>query len=197
MLRQVRQAKWRLAGGCRPLSLVFLLVFSGPALGRISPEQYRDVGVTLPSAAAVPLSAAVTDETGRKRALRELVTRPTVLVFADYTCRTLCGPIVAFVAAALRQSGLRPGEDFALLAIGLDPKDGAAEATQMRRAHLGDDSALNGATVFATADAGVVDALTAALGYRFRYDTDADQYVHPAAAYVLGGDGKVARVLTG
>ena len=67
----------------------------------------------------------------------------------------------------------------------------------MRRAHLGEDTALNRATVFATTDAAGVEALTAALGYRFRYDADADQYVHPAAAYVLSADGKVSRLLTG
>ena len=39
--------------------------------------------------------------------------------------------------------------------------------------------------------------LTAALGYRYAYDEEHDQYVHPGAAYVLRADGRVSQVLTG
>jgi protein SCO1/2 len=176
---------------------VLLLMLAQPALAHVSPSEYRDVGVSVPAGAVVPPSATVTDEAGRPRSLRALVTKPTVLVFADYTCRTLCGPVVAFVAAALQHSGLEAGKKFELLVIGLDPKDGAEAAAQMRRSHLGDDAAIGAATHFVTADQATIKSLTAALGYRYRYDADDDQYVHPAAAYILRADGAVARVLTG
>jgi protein SCO1/2 len=39
--------------------------------------------------------------------------------------------------------------------------------------------------------------LTQALGYRYKYDQEDDQYVHAAAAYVLDASGRVVRVLTG
>jgi protein SCO1 len=97
----------------------------------------------------------------------------------------------------LQQTGLDAGTQFELLIVGLDPKDGAAAAAQMRRTHLADDPAIDGATHFVTADETTIKTLTAALGYRYRYDADDDQYVHPAAAYVLRADGAVARVLTG
>ncbi len=45
-----------------------------------------------------------------------------VLVFADYTCRTLCGPILAFAAGALENTGLTPGRDYHLIVVGIDPK---------------------------------------------------------------------------
>jgi protein SCO1/2 len=166
-------------------------------LARLAPADYREVRVSVPPDAAIPKVAKVTDEHGTVRRLRDLVTRPTVLVFADYTCRTLCGPIVAFVAEALRKSRLTPGRQFNLLVIGLDPKDSAADAASLRHAHLGDDQALDAASHFVTADAATVTALTAALGYRYRYDKENDQYVHPAAAYVLTAHDRVARVLTG
>ena len=71
--------------------------------------------------------------------------RPSVLIFADYTCRTLCGPILEFAVNGLEHSGLKPGTDYRLVVIGLDPKDGLAEARSMRSAHL-DGSALSDAT---------------------------------------------------
>jgi protein SCO1/2 len=104
---------------------------------------------------------------------------------------------VAFVAGALEKSGLAPGTDFRLIVIGLDPKDTAADAARMRSDHLGGDAALGVATTFFTADQATVSRLTAALGYRYAYDQEHDQYVHPGAAYVLRADGRVSQVLTG
>ncbi len=49
---------------------------------------------------------------------------PAVVIFADYTCRTLCGPILEFTAAGLGKTGLQPGIDYRLVVIGLDPRDG-------------------------------------------------------------------------
>ena len=167
------------------------------ALARVTPADYRNVEISVPADASLPLAVHVNDGTGRARSLRELIARPTVLVFADYTCRTLCGPIVAFVTSALERSGLPPGEQFQLLVVGLDAKDGASDATAMRKKYLTPGSALDRASEFVTTDRPTVQLLTAALGYRYKYDEDNDAYVHPAAAYVLNGDGRVARVLTG
>jgi len=181
-----------------PSIAVAIAVVAGPAVcaARVLPQDYRVAGVAAPAGAAVPKSTVLIDEKGKERALGSLMTAPTVLVFADFTCRTLCGPTVAFVAAALEQSGLRANEHFRMLVIGLDPKDHVADAARMRRDQIG-DSAVGNATTFFMADKSTIEALTSALGYRYRYDAEADQYVHPAAAFVLRADGKVSRVLTG
>jgi protein SCO1/2 len=160
------------------------------------PLEYRDVSVLLPTDAAVPSAGVVSDESGQFRRISDLVNQPTVLVFADLTCRTLCGPTLAFVASALEQSGLRAGEDFRLLIVSIDSKDGATDAARMRRDYL-DSSTIGPAAAFVTADQRTVEAMTSALGYRYSFDAEAGQYVHPEAAYVLRKDGKVSRVLTG
>ena len=54
------------------------------------------------------------------------------MIFADYTCRTLCGPIVEFTAAGLAKTGLRPGIDYRLVVIGINPRDGIDTARAMR-----------------------------------------------------------------
>ncbi len=45
------------------------------------------------------------------------------------------------------------------------------------------------------ANARDIQAITSALGYRYAYDDEAGQYIHPAAAYALTADGKVSRLL--
>jgi protein SCO1/2 len=178
------------------LAAVLLLAAVPPAGAGVTPQDYRKVAVVAPSGAAIPRDAVVVDESGRRRRLSDLIARPSILVFADYTCTTLCGPIVAFVASALEQSGLPPGQ-FQVVVVGLDPKDGADAAKAMRRRYLGDTSALGDGSAFVTADAANVQRLTSALGYRYVYDDEHDQFVHPAAAFVLRADGRVSRVLAG
>jgi protein SCO1/2 len=179
------------------MAAALALVAPLAAKAAVTPQEYRAVGVSAPNGAALPLETMVVDGNGRRRALRTLIAQPTVLVFADYTCTTLCGPIVAFVASALGKSGLQPGRQFSLLVIGLDPRDTAADAAKMRREHLGDNPAVDSAAVFVRVAAPALQRLTTALGYRYIYDDEHDQFVHPGAAYVLRADGRVSRVLTG
>jgi protein SCO1/2 len=179
-----------------PLALLVSILSALPALARLAPADYEAVGLSVAAGRTLPMAETVKDEDGQLRKLNELIARPTVLVFADYTCRTLCGPTVAFVAMALEKSGLKP-DRFQLLVVGLNPQDTATDAAHMRRDHLGGNDALAGVTRFVTADDGTVQRLTAALGYRYRYDAESGQYVHPAAAFVLTEDGRLARALTG
>jgi protein SCO1 len=167
------------------------------AFARVSAADYGNVGASSPANASVPLAIRINDAEGNPRPLSELISQPTVLLFADYTCHTLCGPVVAFVASALEQSGLRAGDQFRLLVIGLDPKDSMVDAARMRQAHITKGSPLDRATEFVTADQATIQLLTSALNYRYYYDAPDDNYVHPAAAYVLDSSGRVARILTG
>ena len=176
---------------------VFLVALASASPARaVTPQDYRKIGAIPTSDAAAPLDVDVNDGVRGNISLRALITQPTVLVFADYTCVTLCGPIVAFVSAALEKSGLRPGTEFKLLVVGLDPKDSAIDAANMRD-HLGLTGSLDAAALFVTADQSAVQRLTSALGYHYFYDTEHDQFIHPGAAYVLRADGRVVRVLTG
>ena len=69
-------------------------------------------------------AAKFVDENGKPRTLGDAIgNRPAVVVFADYTCKTLCGPILAFAAGGLAKTGLVAGRDFHLVVIGIDPKD--------------------------------------------------------------------------
>ena len=67
----------------------------------------------------LPLALSFEDDKGRSTDDWRIpsVGVPAVVIFADFTCRTLCGPIVEFTAAGLAKTGLRsrprlsPGRD--------------------------------------------------------------------------------------
>jgi protein SCO1/2 len=148
--------------------------------------------------AKLPLDASFVDEDGTPRTLGDaLGGKPSVLIFADYTCRTLCGPILAFAAGGLEKSGLTPGRDYHLVVVGLDPKDPLKTAVTFKESRVGKNTPLAKATIMLSGKTDAVRAATDAAGYRFAYDPAHDQFAHPAAAYVVTGDGHVTRVLSG
>jgi protein SCO1/2 len=179
----------------RALLVLFLLAAS-PASAGLTAQQIASVGITPPPNAAVPLGLGFRDDAGRSRTLGSALAAPAdILVLVDYTCRTLCGMSLAATAAGLRDAGLAPGTNYRLVVVGIDPKDGAADAAAMRKAELGGLPRIDAAATFLRGDAASVDALTAALGYRAVYDAANDQYAHPTAALVLTHDGRLSRVM--
>jgi protein SCO1/2 len=177
---------------------IVLLAACLPAWAGLPAVALRDVGVTLPGNASLPLSLRFRDEAGRTRTLGEAVgDHPALVVFADYTCTNLCGPILAFAADGLKKTKLVPGSDYRLIVIGLDPKDSLAAAETMKKSRIGSDGPLVAATVILRGDEATIHAATTAVGYRYTYDAEHDQFAHPAAAFVVTAKGRVTRVLSG
>ena len=146
----------------------------------------------------LPLHLELQSEAGDLHPLKQwLGGKPTVWVLADYTCKTLCGPIISVVSDALRQTGLKSGTDFRFIMIGLDPKDLADDARAMKDALVGSDGDLPAHTYFLRGGTEGVAALAAAFGFRWIYDKERDQYAHSAAAFVVTPAGRVARALPG
>jgi protein SCO1/2 len=178
------------------LAIVASLCAGLPAQAAIVKDELDQVGVTLPPNAALPLDLRLQGEDGTSKPLRSwLGGTPGVLVLADYTCETLCGPVISIVSDALDKSGLRPSKDFRLVVVGLDPKDTVADAVNMKQAQVG--STIGGVSTFLRGDSLAIAALTKALGFSSVYDRDRDQFAHPAAAFVITSDGRVARALPG
>jgi len=180
------------------LGATFLFAACAVAHAGLTQQQLGAVYADPTPDAQLPLSVQFTDTAGKRITLGEAVDgKPAVVVFADYTCTTLCGPILAFAAGGLEKTGLEAGRDFRLIVIGIDPKDSLADAHAMKASHVGTGTALAASTVMLTGKADAIDAVTAAAGYHYAYDKAADQFAHPAVAYVVTAQGRVSRVLSG
>ena len=117
--------------------LAAMMVIAGPAAANFTAAQLAELAATPPANAALPNDLVLRDEDGRQVSINDVIGGvPAVVVFADYACRTLCGPIVEFAAAGLAKSGLRPGLDYRLLAIGLNPRNGIDQARTTRAKHI-------------------------------------------------------------
>jgi protein SCO1/2 len=182
----------------RPAIIALLLVAAfavSPTHAGLVEADIKTVEAAPAPNAALPLDVGFVDEGGRSLILRDAIGgMPSVLIFADYTCRTLCGPTLEFAAAGLGKTGLKPGADYRLVVIGLDPRDKPAAALAMRAEHVGSD--IGRTAAFLTGDGAAIRALTQAAGLRYYYDAEHDQYAHPAAVYIVDGQGRVRRVLS-
>jgi protein SCO1 len=175
-----------------------LIMPCGPAAAGFSASDLDAISAAPPAGAALPPQLRFVDENGRPlRLAAALGGVPNVVIFADYKCRTLCGPILEFAASALARTGLQPGSDYRVIVIGLDPRDGLADARAIEKRHFGAQKPIASASLFLTGDRAAISTATAALGYHYRYDPEHDQFAHPAAVYVTDAKGRIARVLSG
>jgi protein SCO1/2 len=173
------------------------LAAASPAAAGFTSAELNNISAAPPPNAALPGDLGFVDDTGAPRTLAGAIAGvPAVVIFADYTCHTLCGPILEFAAAGLAKTGLRAGADYRLVVIGLDPKDGLDTARAMRAIHIDPGSPINRAAAFLSGGEAAIRAATMAVGLRYAYDAEHNQFAHPAAVYVVDAGGRVARVLS-
>ena len=180
------------------LALILFLSSAAVARAGVASADLGTVEADPPADARLPLATLLRGEQDQPVTLGDALGGvPSVLVFADYTCSNLCGPILAFAAAGLAKTGLAAGSAYRLVVVGLDPKDTLEAAEEMKRSRVGEGTPVARATVILRGGDSAIAALTKAAGYHYTYDAEHDQFAHPAAADVVTGDGRIARVLSG
>jgi protein SCO1 len=181
------------------LGIATLIVALLPAAARanFTSAQLAQISASPSPQAALPLGLSLRDENGQATTIGGAIGgMPAVVIFADYTCRTLCGPIVEFTVAGLAKTGLNPGTDYRLVVIGINPRDGDHDARAMRAQHIPPGSPIGPAAVFLSGSDTAIHDAAKAVGLHYAYDPEHDQYAHPAAAYIVDSAGHVRRVMS-
>jgi protein SCO1/2 len=151
--------------------------------------------------APIPRGLRFTDTTGAPVALGDVLEpgRPTLLVMAYARCTMLCSVVLRGVAEAVHASDRRPGRDFSLVVVSLDPHETIDEAAR-KQAHLLQDIGRTGdrtAWRYLVGAPDQVAALADTLGFRYAWDERTEQYAHPAVIFVLTPDARIAAYLRG
>jgi len=174
-------------------ALLALSLFAAPlpAAAGLSREQVQEVGIDEKVGATFP-KASLTDLEGKAVAIPQADGLPTIVAFVDYTCQTSCGVSVDALLARLSGLDMRPGHDFNVDVIGLDPKDGLPEATKFATEHRPDAPRWKPIRFLVGKKAEVAHLLDVA-GYRIAYDKDRDQFAHPTGMMLLDAGGTIRR----
>lgn len=187
-----------------PLLLAALLPLCLPTAGaRAETREARtlnSVGVDQRVGERVPLDLRLRDRQGRTVTLGQLLDgRPTLLELAWYDCPNLCDLSLRRLGSQLSDVKYRPDRDYRVITVSLDPDEGPADADHA--AAMLDESYQGPATGspwhVLTGDRDGIRRLAAAIGFRYQYDADTDQYAHPAGLAVLDGGGRIASYLLG
>ena len=149
----------------------------------------------------VPLNLVFRDEFGRSLPLSTYFSghKPVLLALVYYTCPMLCNLVLTGMESSLRAISLNPGRDFEIVAVSFDPRDTPEIAAAKRASYLQRYRRPNTANGwhFLTGDEANIQALTSAVGFRYKLDPATGQYAHASAIMILTPDGKLSRYFYG
>lgn len=115
--------------------------------------------------ARFPLDVPLNDGGATKTLDRWLDGKPGVWVVADFTCRSLCSPVLRTMSDVPGKAGLTPGKDFNVRVLGLDPNDSAADAAAMKSAQIGTSGPLVAHTRMLRGTAADIARITDVIGF--------------------------------
>lgn len=188
-----------LSHGLRLLVVVLLLM--RPAWGHQGrPALLRDVGIDQHLNQQIPLALTFLDEAGDAVQLGDYFTgKPVILVLSYYQCPRLCPMVLDGLVRSLRTLTLTAGKEFRVLTVSIDARDTPADATAKKAQYVrqyGRAEAADG-WHFLTGAPGAIEPLARAVGFRYVYDAEQDQFAHAAGIMVLTPSGKLSRYFYG
>jgi protein SCO1/2 len=164
------------------------------------PRIFDEVGIAPELGAKVPLELSFVNADGNSVRLAELFSdRPVVLHLVYYECPMLCKLGNDGLMRSLSTLSLRLGEDFSIITISFDPREGpalSARAQQVAMERCGRIAVEKGWRFF-TGDEAAIKALCDAMGFRYLFDEKTGQFAHASGVFVLTADGKLSRFLSG
>lgn len=194
---------------CRRAGLLAMLLLVASAAaplaaqsdGSLSFNQLdAEVGIDPPLGEALPLDVPLVDADGQPVRLAEcFADKPVILHLVYYECPMLCKLSSDGLMRAVETLSLRPGDDFTILTVSFDPREGpalSARARQMAAERVGQQAVSTG-WHFLTGEPAALDKLCNAVGFRYKLDEKTGEYAHAAGAYILAADGTISRFLSG
>ncbi len=164
------------------------------------PEVLKEVTIEQRLNEQVPLDLEFRDETGRAVRLAEYFgEKPVVLSLVYYECPMLCNQVLNGMVGTLEALSFTAGKEFTVLTVSFDARETPALAAAKKKTYLkryGREGAADG-WHFLTGPQESIDRLTAAVGFRYRWDPESNQFAHASAIMVATPAGKLSHYFYG
>jgi protein SCO1/2 len=165
-----------------------------------TPGVLQEIGFDQRLGEQIPLDLHFRDETGKDVRLGDYFgKRPVVLNLVYYKCPMLCTLSLNGLAGALKVLSFVPGQEFEVVTVSFDPREGPTLAAAKKKAYMSRYER-PGAAVgwhFLTGQQGAIDRLTHAVGFRYVWDEQTKQFAHPTGILVATPEGRISRYLFG
>jgi protein SCO1 len=149
----------------------------------------------------IPLDLTFKDESGQPVQLKQYFgSKPVILSLVYFQCPMLCSQVLSGMAGAF--NGIRRfsvGRDFDVVTVSFDPRDTPESATESKNTYLQRYRRPGAAQGwhFLTGNKQAIDALAAAVGFRYAWDPQIQQFAHASGIMLLTPDGRLAQYYYG
>lgn len=166
-----------------------------------TPSILENVGIDQHLNQQVPLDLNFVDENGQPVQLRQYFgQKPVIITMVYYTCPMLCSQVLSGLTGTLVSiSGMNVGREFNVVTVSFDPRDTPKAAMETRDRYLkryrraGSEQGWH----FLTGKQEQIHALAQALGFRYTWDEQNQQYAHASGIMLLTPDGRIAQYYYG
>jgi protein SCO1/2 len=187
----------------RPICVALGLAILGSPPGRAEnqlPPILREVGIDQRLNEQVPLDLPFRNETGNTVRLGDYFNgKPVILVMAYYRCPQLCTQVINGLLFGLQGVAFDAGDEFQVVVVSFDERETPELAAAKKASYVHAYGRPHGETGwhFLTGQQASIDALTGAVGFRYRYDPKRDQFAHGSGIMLLTPQGKISRYFYG
>jgi protein SCO1/2 len=187
------------------LAITLLAVFltSQPAFTQVNsetPDALQDLGIDEHLGDYIPLDAKFATSNGDSVVLGDLLEegKPILLNPLYYECPMLCGLVIDGVINVVDELAWKPGKEFIVISISIDPNEDVALAAKSKENYLGQmDSTTQGGWHFLTGKQEQIDKVIETVGFEYKEIEDTGEFAHSAAIMLLSPKGKITRYLYG
>lgn len=173
---------------------------AGQATSNVPPAELREVGIDQRLNQPVPLDLSFRNEQGETVTLRSLMRdKPVILSLAYYECPMLCTLVLNGLVSAMRALSFTAGTEYDVITVSFDPRDTPALAAAKKANYLreyrrpGSEAGWH----FLTGDEASIRQLTEAVGFRYTFLPEKNEFAHAAGIMVLTPDGTLSRYFYG
>jgi protein SCO1/2 len=165
------------------------------------PKELEGIGITEHLGDKIPAGLQFVNEKGETVTLDSYIGqgRPVILNLVYYSCPMLCTLVLNGMVEGLKQVGYEPGQQFDIVSVSIDPRD-TPEIAAMKKANYVKEYGRPSANMswhFLTGQEPEIKKLTEAIGFKYRWDEQQQQYAHAAAIFILTPEGVLSRYLYG
>ena len=172
------------------------------ALGnsKVLPPLLQGIGIDQRLNEQVPLDLHFRDEFGKTVRLGDYFgKKPVILSLVYFDCPMLCTMAENGLLHSLQEVKFTVGREFDILTVSFDPHDTVELAAAKKAVYVGlyGRKGAEAGWHFLTGDEAEIQQLTHAVGFRYRYDPQAKQFVHATGIMLLTPQARVARYFYG
>jgi len=168
------------------------------------PAILKSIGIDQRLNQQLPLDLTFTDDTGKLVPLGTYFGKvPAIFLLVYYRCPMLCSEELEGLTSALKMISFRPGRDFNIVVISIDPEETTAMAAAKKAEYLkmyGHPETAGG-WHFMTGTQANIDKITSAVGFRYVKlkvpGSNITQYAHASALEIVTPQGKLAQYYMG